>query len=525
LVLSACSEGTIVTDGDVALDADTEVASCEGQSRSRCVRSLALGRRFGCAALRDRTVWCWGRNDESQLGYESSDLCPERLADGQTRAVACHRAPQQVTGLANVTAISAGGAHACAVLSNGDLRCWGGNTRGQLGTSTLLPSRAPLLVTGLGRARAVAAGAHHTCAVTDDGAVWCWGANDRGQLGAESLPGTCEVGELRVPCARAPVRVVGVSDAAEVVAGDAHTCARTHTGRVWCWGANHDGQLGAGTASATPAPRPVTVLLGESPLRGVRALAAGGEHTCATRSDDAVLCWGRHDRGQLGVAVPETFAPCAHACIPTAVPIEGHEGTPSPDGFDAGFKDLDVPAAEDDVHVALDATTRDAAADVPRDAARDAARDVTPDLPPTRADAALDAALDADLDATADADLDAAVDAGLPAAPTATGVAAGSAFSCLSLSDGTVRCWGTNRAYELGNGRGNEGGPALTAVIASPGAAATNPLQGVTRVASGLATSCALLQDRSVRCWGANEMGALGIGNLSEQNGPVAMTW
>jgi alpha-tubulin suppressor-like RCC1 family protein len=101
-----------VTDGEV--DADTEVASCEGQSRSRCVRTLALGRRFGCAALRDRTVWCWGRNDESQLGYESSDLCPERLADGQTRAVSCHRFPQQVVGLANVTAISAGGAHACA---------------------------------------------------------------------------------------------------------------------------------------------------------------------------------------------------------------------------------------------------------------------------------------------------------------------------------------------------------------------------------------------------------------------------
>jgi alpha-tubulin suppressor-like RCC1 family protein len=506
-----------VTDGEV--DADTEVASCEGQSRSRCVRTLALGRRFGCAALRDRTVWCWGRNDESQLGYESSDLCPERLADGQTRAVSCHRFPQQVVGLANVTAISAGGAHACAVLSNGDLRCWGGNTRGQLGTSTLLPSRAPLLVTGLGRVRAVAAGANHTCAVTDDGAVWCWGANDRGQLGAASLPGACEVGALRVPCARAPVRVVGVSDVAEVVAGDAHTCARTQSGRVWCWGANHDGQLGAGTASGEPAPRPGTVLLGASPLRGVRALAAGGEHTCATRADDAVLCWGRHDRGQLGVAVPESFAPCAHACIPTAVPIVGHEG--APDDFDAGVDDLDVPAAEEDVFVPRDGGARDGAldatADVPRDAARDAARDVTPDLPSVRADASLDADLDASVVAP--------TDAGLPPPPTATGVTAGSAFSCLSLNDGTVRCWGTNRAYELGNGRVNEGGPALTAVIASPGAASTNPLQGVTHVTSGLATSCALLQDRSVRCWGANEMGALGIGNLSEQNGPSAMTW
>jgi len=104
-------------------------------------------------------------------------------------------------------------------------------------------------------------------------------------------------------------------------------------------------------------------------------------------------------------------------------------------------------------------------------------------------------------------------------------VSAGVAFSCLSLSDGTLRCWGTNRSYELGNGRMNEGGATLTTVIASPGSAATNPLQSVVRVESGGATSCAVLTNRAVKCWGTNELGALGIGNTSEQNGPVAVTW
>ncbi len=480
---------------------DAEVPSCNGQGRSRCVASVALGARFGCAALRDQTVWCWGRNDESQLGYESADLCPERLSNGQTRAVACHMFPLQVVGLAGVTAVSAGGAHACAVLATGQLRCWGGNTRGQLGNGSVLPSRSPVAVTGLPTVISVAAGAGHTCAVVEGGQVFCWGANDRGQLGVETAPNACGTEGAMIPCARSPVWVSTVFDAAEVVVGDAHTCVRTTAGRVECWGTNTDAQLGSGTATPMPTPLPQAVLLGASDLRGVRSLAAGAHHTCAVRDDGAVLCWGRHDRGQLGVPVPEDFAPCARACIPTAVPIVGYEGDPKWEEPDAGFEDPDG----GDGSAPRDAT-------LPQDV-------VEPVDRPTRTDGGIEDGGDAT------APLDVGVDVGEPPAPTVTSLAAGGAFGCLSLSDRTVRCWGTNRAYELGNGRMNEGGPTLTTVIASPGSAATNPLQGVARVVSGGQTSCAVLLDRSVRCWGSNESGALGVGDVSERNGPVAMTW
>ena len=489
---------------------DAEVATCEGRPRAHCVRSVSLGGRFACAALRDQTVWCWGRNDESQLGYDSADLCPERLSGGQTRAVACHMAPLQVPGLARVVALSAGGAHTCAVLSGGELRCWGRNVRGQLGNGSALPSRAPVAVGGLGRVVSVAAGAQHTCAATAEGAVYCWGANDRGQLGVEESPSVCAAEGAMGPCARTPVRVAGVANVVEVAAGDSHTCARTSGGGVWCWGTNTDGQLGAGTAGGRPTHEPQAVLLGVNPLRRVRALAAGGDHTCATREDGAVLCWGRHDRGQLGVAVPESFEPCTHACIRTAVPIVGYEGAPVTEDPDAGFEDFDVPAEP------LDAASRDAA---PMDAGTrpDAGGDVT------RRDAG-DAGDTSDAgDASEPGDV--AREAADPPPPSAVTVSAGDSFSCLSLSDGTLRCWGTNRSYELGNGRVNEGGAALTTVIASPGSAATNPLQGVVRVESGGATSCAVLTDRGLKCWGTNELGALGIGNTSEQNGPVAVTW
>jgi alpha-tubulin suppressor-like RCC1 family protein len=496
VALAGCT-GNIITP-------DAGAPGCNGLGRSRCVDSVSLGARFGCAALGDQTVWCWGRNDESQLGYESSDLCPERVSNGQTRAVACHMYPLQVPGLAGATAVSAGGAHACAVLTTGELRCWGSNTRGQLGNGSALPSRAPVTVAGLPAVTSLASGAGHTCAVVAGGQVFCWGANDRGQLGVEAAPDQCGAEGATAPCARSPVLVTEVADAVEVVAGDAHTCVRTAGGSVQCWGTNTDAQLGAGTAGAMPAPRPRTVRVGASSLRGVRALAAGGDHTCALRDDGAVLCWGRHDRGQLGVAVPEDFAPCAHACIATAVPIVGYEGAPILEEPDAGFEQ---PIG--DASTPMDATTpRDATA--PRDATTP--RDAT-----------------APRDATTPRDAPDVVDLGrdvvLPPAPAVTAISAGGAFSCIALSDRTLRCWGTNRTYELGNGRMNEGGAALTTVIASPGSASTNPLQGVLRVESGAATSCALLVDRSVKCWGTNEGGALGVGDVSERNGPVPMTW
>lgn len=495
VALSSCAGNLTATP-----DAAVMIPGCDGQGRSRCVASVSVGARFGCAALADQTVWCWGRNDESQLGYESSDLCPERLSGGQTRAVACHMYPLQVAGLAGVTAVSSGGAHSCALLSSGELRCWGANTRGQLGNSSVLPSRTPAAVAGLAGVVSVAAGAGHTCAVLDTGRVYCWGANDRGQLGVTSSPHQCEAGGATVPCARAPVAVPDMTDAVEVVVGDAHTCVRATAGRVWCWGANNDGQLGNGTASPMPSPVPQAVLLGASALRGTRSLAAGAEHTCGVRTDGAVVCWGRHDRGQLGVAVPERFEPCAHACVTTAVPIVGYEGAPVEEE-DAGFEDPDGGQEPP-----------------PRDASTP--RDVM-DASVVRDGSAGDgSAGDA-----ADVPVDLGNDSGLPAAPTVVSVSAGGAFSCLSLSDRTVRCWGTNRTYELGSGQVNEGGAGLQTVIASPGSAATNPLQGVAAVESGGSTSCAVLADRSVRCWGSNEGGALGVGDVAERNGPVSMTW
>ena len=82
-----------------------------------------------------------------------------------------------------------------------------------------------------------------------------------------------------------------------------------------------------------------------------------------------------------------------------------------------------------------------------------------------------------------------------------------------------------DRDGQLGDGQRTQDPQGPVLVIATPGAARTNPLQRVSSIAAGGATACAVLQDHSVRCWGSNQDGALGNGNTTQQSGPVPVTW
>ena len=269
-----------------------------------------------------------------------------------------------------------------------------------------------------------------------------------------------------------------------------------------------DAQLGRGTAGAMFSPSPAPVLIGEVPLTGIQSIVAGSHHTCALRNDGAVFCWGRHDRGQLGVPAPPMFAQCQNACIPTAVAVVGFEGATPPFEEDGGIEEP------------FDASVGDGALADSSIADSDARDGLAPN------DAGVDGQLIADVSVINDIVFqDTIRDSAVTARPTVTSIAAGRSFSCVSLSDETVRCWGSNRQRELGSGTTDEGGSDLSVVIAGPGAAPSNPLHSVRRVSAGGATVCATLSDRSLRCWGSNEYGALGIGTLAEQRGPLPVTW
>jgi alpha-tubulin suppressor-like RCC1 family protein len=179
--------------------------------------------------------------------------------------------------------IALGHAHACALMDDGTVRCWGGNARGQLGDGSSIDRISPVTVKGLSGVAHLALGAWHSCALMKDGTVECWGADGDGQLGNGVQKES-----------RLPVKVGGLAHVSQIATGDFHSCALLQDGTVDCWGMNLYGELGDGDAEDTRSPTPV------HGLTQVAQLAAGGGTTCAVRKDGQVFCWGANDDGQLG---------------------------------------------------------------------------------------------------------------------------------------------------------------------------------------------------------------------------------
>jgi alpha-tubulin suppressor-like RCC1 family protein len=233
--------------------------------------------------------------------------------------------------------ISAQGAHACAAMKDGTVRCWGRDgdksvttpalVAGVVGAADVCVGDAFSCVLGragavscLGQnvqnASALACGAAHVCAISAgkvlcwnastppreiasgataiaagggttcglfDGAVRCWGAGKSGQLGDGTFEDRSE-----------PVTIPGLH-AKSIAVGTEHTCAVLDDETLACFGANDDGQLGDGTTEPSAKPRKVqNVLI-------ARQVACGAHHTCARMGDSTVHCWGKNDVHQSGI--------------------------------------------------------------------------------------------------------------------------------------------------------------------------------------------------------------------------------
>jgi len=277
--------------------------------KGRVATEISVGYQHMCAILDNKSVKCWGRNDNGELGLG------DRKGRGMKSVEMGNRLPAVDLGTGrSATAISAGTMHTCAILDNKSVKCWGSNMYGQLGlgdtsdrgdASGKMGNKLPSVDLGKGRsATAISAGYQHTCALLDDKSVKCWGSNGYGQLGLGDKNGRgLKSGEMGD---KLPAVDLGKGRVATAIsAGSVHTCALLDDKSVKCWGYNNKGQLGLGDTnhrgdeSGEMGDKLPAVDLGKD--RVATAISAGSYHTCALLDDKSVKCWGRNDYGQLGL--------------------------------------------------------------------------------------------------------------------------------------------------------------------------------------------------------------------------------
>lgn len=268
------------------------------------VVAVSLGDVSSCALFADGSVKCWGRNSSGQLGTgDTTDaLSPTLVPTLASGVVAISVGENNVLGgLAS---------HACALLADGSVKCWGDNSAGQIGDGTTLQRLVPTAVVGLpAPAVGISAGAKHTCAVLDTGAVFCWGLNASQQLGDGTVNPRSQ-----------PTQVIGLtSGMAAVAAGSFHTCAMTTTSDVKCWGDNVYGQIGDGTNIARPQPRDVTFDdPGTLPPYTTAPPGSGGQATSSSSAGQGGST--SSDPQSTITTVPPSTSPPASSTSSTAVP-------------------------------------------------------------------------------------------------------------------------------------------------------------------------------------------------------------
>lgn len=230
-----------------------------------------------------------------------------------------------------VTQLALSNQAACALLTNGTVRCWGSNEFGQLGSGSGLDSVIPVIVDSLTNIVDIFAGRQSFCAKSASGNVRCWGNNaggfadgtknswptpteSAGWFGASSIvfgnahacaivgggvqcAGDNTYGQLGNPGAGAETLIPVVSleqPTTTLASGHLHTCARSSDG-VWCWGTN-----AVSLDNETPDTRDTPVRIDTLQPNTVAQLVAGGVSLCARLIDGTARCWGDNSAGQLG---------------------------------------------------------------------------------------------------------------------------------------------------------------------------------------------------------------------------------
>lgn len=197
--------------------------------------TISLGNRHTCASVEEPTqagtqfaLYCWGVNFNGEVGNGSNGdrvLQPDRIDVDQEWQ------------------ISSGDGHTCGINDSNQLMCWGQNNYGQLGVGDTNERDVPTQSSEIASWTAVSTGSGHSCGlapVAGGTGLFCTGLNGFGQLGLGSQDNQ-----------NVPARVGTATDWTQVSVGGRHSCAINSANLLYCWGADHYGQIGRGTAFST----------------------------------------------------------------------------------------------------------------------------------------------------------------------------------------------------------------------------------------------------------------------------------
>jgi alpha-tubulin suppressor-like RCC1 family protein len=244
---------------------------------------VSAGGSHTCALAADGRVYCWGFNENGQLG------------DG-TRTN--HSSPKVVAGTLRFVQVSAGAYHTCALAADNRAYCWGAPQGGATGffDDQLTPTAVP----GGRRFVRLRAGTYHTCGVNAYAVGFCWGKSAFGELGAGTNYYT----------GATPIRIAGGLSFRSVIAGGGFTCGTTTSDKAYCWGYNSDGAVGDGTRTNRNKPTAVagglsfkSVIAGGGLIDDAQGEQVDDTHACGLTTDNLAYCWGAGDLGDNGASL------------------------------------------------------------------------------------------------------------------------------------------------------------------------------------------------------------------------------
>ena len=425
-------------------------------------QEISSGESYSCVLNQAGQVHCWGYGIlGDNKGYRISES-----------SVHVSEMPNLIP-MPEITQVSVGSEHACAVTIEGKVLCWGKGESGRLGNGavddSLLPDYVYNDLVHLNKIKQVSAAEEHTCALRTNGNVFCWGSKVKGRLGSGSGGGYRDKA----------VQVSNLTTAVQISAGERHTCALKANREVVCWGVESKGHLAVYYNRDSGVP----VEPNGSPLIDVRQVSAGGSHTCALKLNGRMLCWGPGDSGQLGNNHVNTrWEP------QSVVGVDGSGDLENIRQISAGSNHTCALQENSTIPICWGSGK---GGQLGHEEYNDSAY-------PVRV-----GSLDADTIRTI---------------PKQSQVAAGDLHTCAIQNDGELYCWGKGGNGRLGIGSTSEKKVATRV----KGVDGSGYLTDIVQVSAGEKHTCALKSDGKAYCWGDGDNGRLGRGsNHSDSSTPI----